>query len=178
MPRVAQPSQARAPVFVPLTDQQPGVITGLLRAAYAELLDEDPRWRREAERWDEYDRDVFAYRATVGSCLFLTSIGERIAGFGSWDPRGRPEYAIIGHNCIVPEFRGRGLGRLQVEEILRRFREMGVETARVSTGEHPFFIPAQRMYRAIGFQEVRRIGPEPGMEYGIVEYAKKLGDAE
>ena len=44
----------------------------------------------------------------------LWRVGGRIAGFGSWDPRQAPDYGIIGHNCVLPEFRGEGLGKQQI----------------------------------------------------------------
>lgn len=157
--------------FVPIAGHPPGVVAALLRASYSELVKADSQWAQEQMNWEEYDRDVFAYPDSVGACLFLTRLDGRIAGFASWDPRQRPTY-IIGHNCILPEFRGRGLGRQQIEEILRRFCRLDAETARVTTNDHPFFVPAQRMYLGCGFREVRRIdGNSRGK---IIEYEKNL----
>jgi GNAT superfamily N-acetyltransferase len=160
--------------FAPSTCQGPGAISQLLRASYAQLLEVDPRWESEQAAWDEYDREVFAHPETAGASLFVIRICGQVAGFGSWDPRPRPAYGIIGHNCILPEFRGRGLGRRQVEEILRRLKALDVRTARVSTADHPFFIPANRMVAACGFREVRRIpwGRDPSV--AIIEYEKPL----
>lgn len=52
---------------------------------------------------------------------------------------------------------------------------MAIETARVSTSDHPFFVPAQRMYAACGFREVRRIrwDRDPGLR--MIEYEKEIG---
>jgi GNAT superfamily N-acetyltransferase len=154
--------------------EKPGLIATLLRASYEELTKNDPLWEQEQEKWDEYDREVFAYPDTVGACLFLTRVDGLIAGFASWDPRHAPEYAVIGHNCILPEFRGNGLGRGQINEVLRRFSALGVRSAKVSTCDHPFFVSAQRMYTACGFTEVRRIPWEEAPAIGIIEYEKKL----
>ena len=161
--------------FIAVTDQRPGMIAALLRASYAELLKTDPRWEREAVKWAEYDREVFAHPKTVGACIFLTRLGERIAGFGSWDPRQGPAYATIGHNCILPEYRGKGLGRQQIQEILRRFQTLGIKTAKVSTNDHPFFAPAQHVYAACGFREVRRIPWERDPDQKLIEYEKEIG---
>lgn len=162
------------PEFTALADESPGTIAALLRASYAELLKLDPRWDAEPANWDEYDRQVFAYPTTVGACLFLTRLGTRIVGFGSWDPRQRPEYGIVGHNCILPEFRGKGLGQQQILEILRRFRALGIKTAKVSTCAHPFFLPAQRMYVACGFREVRRTPWDRDPTRNLIEYEMDL----
>jgi GNAT superfamily N-acetyltransferase len=161
--------------FVPLSHQRPGTIAALLRASYARLLELDPRWGAEARKWNEYDREAFENPGTVGACILFTLFDRRIAGFGSWDPRQRPEYGIVGHNCILPEFQGNGLGKRQIQEILRRFRMFGIKAAKASTGDHSFFIPAQRMYVACGFREVRRFtrGSDPGQK--LIEYEKNLG---
>jgi GNAT superfamily N-acetyltransferase len=161
--------------FTALRDERPGTIAVLLRSSYAELLKLDPHWESEQANWDAYDRDVFAFPKTVGACLFLTRVGERIAGFGSWDPRQRPEYGIVGHNCILPEFRCKGLGRQQIQEILRRFRMLGIRTARATTNDHPFFVPAQRMYLACGFREVRRIPWDRDPNRKAIEYEREVG---
>lgn len=161
--------------FTGMTDLRPGAIAALLRASYVELLKTDLRWEWEAANWDEYDREVFAHPKTVGACIFLTRLDERIVGFGSWDPRPEPAYAIIGHNCILPEFRGKGLGGQQIQEILRRFRALGIKTAKVSTHDHPLFVPAQHMYIACGFREMRRIPWERNPEQNLIEYEKDVG---
>lgn len=161
--------------FVTITDQEPGTIAALLRRSYRELLEADPLWKAEAAEWDEYDGQVFAHPDTVGACLFVTRVDGQIAGFGSWDPRGRPAYAVIGHNCILPDFRGRGWGRQQIQEILRRLHRLGVKMARVSTIGHTFFVPARRMCVACGFREVRRVVWDRDPRYHLIEYAKDIG---
>ncbi|MEN6369759.1 MAG: GNAT family N-acetyltransferase [Thermotogota bacterium] len=161
--------------FTALGDERPGTIAGLLRASYTDLLKLDPRWGDEATNWGEYDRDVFANPGTVGACLFLTRLGGRVVGFASWDPRQRPSYGIVGHNCILPPFRGRGLGRRQIEEVLRRFEALKIRAARVSTIDHWFFVPAQRMYVACGFREVRRVAWDRDPSLTVIEYEKDIG---
>jgi GNAT superfamily N-acetyltransferase len=161
--------------FATIAGQRPGLIAELLGLSYAELVESDSLWIPEREKWEEFDRDVFDHPDTVGACVFLTKVGGRIAGFGSWDPRPAPEYVIIGHNCILPEFRGRGLGRKQIEEILRRFRGLGARTAIVSTNDSPFFIPAQCMYISCGFREVGRTPWEPDPTQSIIEYEMDIG---
>lgn len=90
-------------------DQQPGLIAFLLKQSYAKLLESDQEhWGPEVPKWEQFDREVFAHPETIGSRIFLSWLNNQIVGFGSYDPRQRPEFGIIGHNCILPEFRGRG----------------------------------------------------------------------
>jgi GNAT superfamily N-acetyltransferase len=154
--------------FTALTKEEPGTIERLLRASYAELLTLDPLWKPEQANWVE------SHPETVGACLFLTRLDGRLAGFGSWDPRHGPEYGIVGHNCILPEFRRKGLGGRQIQEILLRLQMRGVRTARVTTSDHPFFVPAQRMYIALGFRETQRIPWDRNPSRELIEYEKKI----
>jgi len=142
--------------FTSVTGEKEGTVAGMLRRSYAELLATDPIWQSERANWEQYDKNIFDNPETVGFSIFLTRVDGDIVGFASWDPRQSPEYGIIGHNCVLPEFRGRGLGKIQIAEVLRRLQVLGIRNARVSTNEHPFFLPAQRMYAACGFREVRR----------------------
>ena len=163
-------------VFTTIEGERPGLIAGLLRESYADLLKADPRWESQLANWDAYDAEVFSHPDTVGACLFLTRVKGRVAGFGSWDPRQAPDYGIIGHNCVLPEFRCRGLGRQQVLEILRRLQRIGVEKVMVSTCDHPFFIPSQRMYLACGFREVRRVSWMQGPGQVMIQYERDAGE--
>lgn len=162
--------------FETLDTQQPGIIAGLLQRSYADLLAAEPAiWGGLAADFAKYDRECFANSTTVGRCVLVATVDGEPVGFASWDPRGRAEgRAIIGHNCVVPEWRGRGLGRAQVGEVLRRLAEEGFGVVEVSTSEHPFFAAAQRMYRACGFVEAGRAAGGPDERYGVVHYARKL----
>ena len=160
--------------FIKLSAGKPGILSAILRASYADLLRTDPEWESEAENWDQYDRDAFAQPGTVGACLFLTRAGGRIAGFASWDPRKGPEYGIVGHNCILPEFRGRGLGKIQIMEILSRFEKLSIRNAKATTLDHPFFAPAQSMYRSCGFRETSRIPWDRDTSRSLIQYERVI----
>jgi GNAT superfamily N-acetyltransferase len=92
----------------------------------------------------------------------------------SYDPRPGPSYSVIGQNCVLPEYRGRGFGSRQILEILGRFRAKNVALARVTTSEHPFFIPARTMYRDLGFRETRCFAGGPDPRYQLIELEKGL----
>lgn len=154
----SQRNQAAPPLrFGGLDEEKPGSLDRLLRAAYEPLLagDEAGYWREEALRWAEFDKMAFTV-APMGRCVFLTWLDDRLAGFGSFDPRGAPEYALVGHNCVDPRCQGQGIGGHQLAEILRRLRALEVARIKVSTLDTPFFLPARKMYERAGFKLVSR----------------------
>jgi len=59
-------------------------------------------------------------------------------------------------------------------EILKRFREMNFKKAIVSTNEHEFFYPAQKMYLACGSREIRRFWGAGDRDYVMIEYERAL----
>ena len=161
--------------FTPITQHKPGLIALLLLQSYGEILAAEQRyWLQEEDKWRQFDREVFENPDTIGRCVFITSWEDRPIGLGSFDPRPKPEYGIIGHNCIVPQFRGRGYGRQQIFEILNRLRGLQIKRAIASTSEHPFFWPAQKMYVSCHFVESKRYigGPDP--RYRLIEYSRQL----
>jgi ribosomal protein S18 acetylase RimI-like enzyme len=156
--------------FAPISRYRPGALSDLLHKSYAGLIQECPAyWKQEGEKWDDFDRQAFAHPDTVGKCVFVSCLDDRSIGLASYDPRPGPRYGLIGQNCVLPEYRGQGFGKQQILEILRRFGEYQIRSARVSTSEHPFFRPALRMYQSLGFKETRRLigGPDP--RYKIIE---------
>ena len=75
--------------------------------------------------------------------------GRAAIGFVTWDPRNRPEYVEIGHNGIREQYKGRGYGRLQLEEALRRIREYeGLKRIIVCTNSN---LIAPKNYESAGF---------------------------
>jgi GNAT superfamily N-acetyltransferase len=156
-------------------EREPGVIFRLLHQIYAELVRAQPKlWEPEKENWENFDRNVFENPGTIGACTFLSWCGKDIVGFFSFDPRPGPAYGVIGHNCILPGYRSRGFGKRQIAEILRQFGQMGIRQARVSTNDHPFFVPAQRMYTACGFVEVKRVPFERDPKQNMIHYEMEI----
>ena len=167
--------QHRLLAFRPVTQYKPGIIASFLRQCYAEILTSEPlHWKAEEAKWLEFDREVFGNPETVGRCIFITCLGEEEIGFGSFDLRQRPELGIIGHNCVLPRFQGKGHGKRQMLEILLRLKQMGIKRARVTTSEHPFFVPARKMYRGCGFQETRKLVGGPDPRFKLVEFEIEL----
>ena len=155
--------------FTPISEHLPGTIFSLLRESYAPLWNE----RMEAN-YRKVDQDTFENPDTIGACTFITCLNDEPIGFACYDPRPGPESAIIGHNCILPTYQGRGFGRQQIAEILRRLREREFHKVTVTTSDHPFFVPAQKLYLACRFREVRRFNQTPDSECLTIEYQINL----
>jgi GNAT superfamily N-acetyltransferase len=158
--------------FKPVADCRVGTFSRLLVQSYAALLSE-PQWEAEQDKFVQFDREVFENPETVGRCVFATLLENRVIGFASLDPR-KGSIGLVGHNCILPEFRGNGYGKQQLLELLRQMRTRGICKARASTSEHPFFLSARGMYVACGFLEKRRYAGGPDPRYRLIEYEREL----
>lgn len=159
--------------FKSLIEHQEGTFFNLLNKCYVGLGKIIPEYRTEwINDWKEYDNEIFNNPDTVGACGFVTYLNDVIIGFASWDPRRYPT-GIIGHNCILPRFRGNGYGQYQINEIINRFKILNFKKALTSTMDHDFFSTAQKMYLACGFDEKRRFLAKD-KNYNMIEYEKLL----
>jgi len=120
----------------------------------------------------KFNNDCFENPNSIGSCVFLSYFNNELVGFASYDPRNIPEFGIVGQNCILPQYRGRGFGKLQIAEILRIFKEKGARKVKVTTGQVSFHIPSQKMYESLGFIEVARGAGDDG--YLTIDYEVQL----
>lgn len=118
--------------------------------------------------------DAYENPESVGKCLFFSLLEDELVGFGSYMPKSELNSAIIGHNCVLSHFRGSGFGTQQILEIVGRFQEIKLVKAVVTTGDHAFFVPAQKMYLACGFTETRRYAGGPDPRYQLIEYERAL----
>jgi len=163
--------------FTPFAEHEPGLVLSLLSRSYAPYLALDSQAARAwPTDWAAYDREVSQHPDTVGACGFVTCLEGRPVGFASWDPRGRPT-SVSGHNCVLPAFQGQGYGTAQIRRVLEILRTRGFEHVRVTTGDHPFFLPAQRMYEACGFREIARGHRDPRVALRMIDYQLSLRDA-
>jgi len=126
----------------------PGTLAGMLTAAYAANAEITAADR---EDWRAFDAFVYDHLAVMENCGFVSVLGNEPVGFITWDPRGLPREVKIGHNCILPAYRGRGLGKEQLGAALMRIEARRPACVTVITGATPFFLPARRMYEALGF---------------------------
>ena len=156
-------------MFKPFSIESPGAIYRLLLESYSDLIRDNPAWCAEWQRnWKKYDEDIFAQPHTIGECGFITRVDGTVIGFASYDPRGQAGSALVGHNCILPAFRGKGFGTLQLRELLRVLRRRGFLKAVATTCDHVFFMPARRMYAACGFKETGRSGTAPASGFRTI----------
>ena len=135
--------------YIKLKDIEPGNIYKALCTSYREWED----FLKYENDWKQFDKDIHNFPDTIGGSGFGTLLDENFVGFISWDPRQFPSYVIIGHNCVLPEYRNRGLGKHQVSYALNSFKQYGFDFARVSTKRDPFFKYARKMYESCGFVE-------------------------
>ena len=128
-----------------------GTLAGLLTDAYSF----DPRFARHwASDWRTFDDFFFDHPEIAERCGFITVFGETPIGFASWDPRNRPAFVEIGHNCIRSGWKGRGFGTRQMQEAIRRISVARPRKIFVVTSAP--LLSAQRMYERAGFRECAR----------------------
>ncbi len=84
----------------------------------------------------------------------MTVLEEKPVGFVSWNPTNLPDSAEVGHNCILTKHKGKGYGKRQMREAVRRIIAQGAKKIAVWTNE--VCVPAQRTYESAGFQFVKK----------------------
>lgn len=103
--------------------------------------------------WKEYDEFFYNNLDIIDKYSFITVLDGKPIGHISWDPRHRPDYVEIGHNCILTKYKGKGYGHIQLEEAIRRIKEYdNLKKIIVTTNE--LFVPAQRNYESVGFIKI------------------------
>lgn len=132
--------------FQNISDFETGTITSMLKDAYAPLLIEFPPLQ---DGWSDLEESAQEYPL----CFFITTLNGEAVGFSSINP-SNPSEVHMGHNVILPQFQNRGIGKLQLEEQLRRCREWNFKEIWAVTGAIPFFLPARKMYLYKGFEVV------------------------
>jgi ribosomal protein S18 acetylase RimI-like enzyme len=130
-----------------------GTLLDLLTDAYSFDSRYEQAWYAD---WQTFDQFFYDNLQIADTCGFITVLHGEPIGFVSWDPRKRPEYVEIGHNCIALKHKGRGYGKLQLQEAVNRISQYDVKKIIVTTNDD--LIPAQHMYEAVGFSryQVRR----------------------
>lgn len=144
-----------------------GILFELLTDAYSFDSRYGQYWSSD---WRAFDDFFFDNAEIADRCGFITTLRDEAIGFASWDPRNMPEYAVIGHNCVATKHKGRGWGKMQLQEAVTRIMQNDVEKIIVTTDGS--LIPAQRMYESIGFKECQRRKNEdcPDFTGGYIDY--------
>ena len=128
---------------------------GILKNQLMNAYSFDQRWPDLFKSdWQEYDDFFFENEKILSSCGFVTCLNGKPIGHISCDPRNAPGYVIIGHNCILTEYKGNGYGKKQLSEAVRRIIEsQNPERIIVSTNDR---LIAKYNYESEGFKLVRR----------------------
>lgn len=143
--------------FRKLTDFPRGTLYGILVDAYS--FDERNRRIWDAN-WKETDAFFYDHPEIADKYSLVTCLNGEPIGFVTWDPRNRPESVEIGHNGIREKYKGRGYGRLQLEEALRRIRAY------------------ENLKRIIVVTNSRLIAPKNYESAGFVLYDSKPNETE
>jgi ribosomal protein S18 acetylase RimI-like enzyme len=132
--------------FKKLSGFNRGILFELLSDAYSY----DPRYEQSGiSDWQACDNFFFDNLQVADRCVFITTLNDEPIGFVMWDPRNMPEYAEIGHNCIASQYKGKGYGKIQLQEAVNRIIQHDVHKIIVTTNDD--LNPAQRMYESVGF---------------------------
>lgn len=132
--------------FRKFTDFERGIMYDILADAYS--FDERYRecWN---DNWKESDNFFFENPDIADKYGFVTCLDNKPIGFICWDPRNRPEYVEIGHNGIRTKYKGKGFGKKQLQEAIRRINEyQNLKEIRVCTNSN---LVAPRNYESVGF---------------------------
>ena len=120
--------------FRKFTDYNRGIMYEILKDAYS--FDERCAicWD---ENWRQSDAFFFDNPDIADKYGFITCYKGEPIGFICWDPRNRPQYVEIGHNGIRTKYKGKGFGKAQLSEAVRRIKEYeGLKEIRVWTNSN------------------------------------------
>ena len=137
--------------FRNISDFNRGILYRLLADAYSF----DNRWRECCDKdWIAFDHFFFDNLDIADKYGFITALDGEPIGHISWDPRHRPDYVEIGHNCIASEYKGNGYGKRQLMEAIDRIRQYdGLKKIIVCTNSN---LVAPRNYESAGFKLCRK----------------------
>lgn len=89
--------------------------------------------------------------------------GERLAGIGAL-ARLDERHAELKSMRVADAFRGTGVGRALLRQLMAEARARGIHTLWLETGSAESFLPAQRLYESEGFTRCEPFGsyvPDP-----------------
>ena len=145
---------------------------------YNQLLDSysfDFKWKENFEKeWIKYDDFFYDHLQFTNSCGFIILLNEEPIGHISWDPRNLPEYVIIGHNCILTKYKGKGYGHILLQEAINRIKKYeNIKKIIVTTNET--LVPARHNYESVGFKcKNRRQNLDTPFSGDYIDYEIKL----
>lgn len=153
--------------FKKISEFPKGTLYNQLVDAYSFNVNCQKAWD---QMWKEYDNFFYSNLESIADKFgFITVVDGIAVGHISWDPRNKPNEVTIGHNCILSSFKGRGYGKLQLEEAINRIKEYDVKKIVVTTNE--ILLPAQKNYESVGFIKVaERKNTETSFAGNYIDY--------
>jgi len=177
-PEPLTPQSSERVEFRDVSSPEAGSLEGLLKACSVVPsiggVVAARQWQNELHR---IERDVNRRTLRDGG-TFVTYLGDTPIGYGSPHLTESPTLGVVGYNCIMPEFRCRGYGRMQLLEIVRRLEACGTERIEATTSLHPFFLPARRMYVACGFKESGTHPTSDSARHQLIDYSRAARNLE
>lgn len=153
--------------FKEFSNFQRGIMFELLKDSYSF----ESRYIRDwTTNWKESDDFFYDNLQIADECGFVTVLGGEAIGFICWDPRNKPNYVEIGHNCIATKYKGNKYGKMQLQEAVNRIKSKKVNKIIVTTDGR--LIPAQKNYESVGFTYVRKHENKENPEYAgdLIDY--------
>ena len=145
---------------------------------YNQLVDAysfDERCRKAWDTmWRKHDDFFYGHPEIADKYTFMTVLDGTPIGHISWDPRNRPDYVEIGHNCIMTKYKGNGYGKLQLQEAIRRIKAYE-NLKRIIVTTNALTLPAQKNYERAGFVKVgERVNAETPFSGNYIDYEMVL----
>ena len=137
--------------FKKITEFPRGTLAALLKDGYSFDTRLEGYWQSQ---WQEFDDFFYDNTHIAETCGFMTVLGGEAIGFVTWHPSIKNKTAEVGHNCIATKYKGKGYGKLQMREAVKRIIEQGAKMITVWTNER--LVPAQRTYESAGFKFVEK----------------------
>ena len=133
---------------------KPGLFQEITKKCYEPLFQYFPDKKAEFhQQWENSDKETFDNPDTIGKCVFVSCINEKPIGFASWDPRQKP-LGIIGQNCILPEYQGKGFGKQLINEFILTCKKEGTLRIILETDAECNY----GFYENLGFNHIASFG--------------------
>ncbi|MCW4114673.1 GNAT family N-acetyltransferase [Aurantimonas sp. MSK8Z-1] len=145
----------------PLTDEVRGLVAAL-NAHLQPLSPPEFQFQLTAEQMAGEGVTVFVARDAVGRAVAMGSLKAHDDALGE-----------VKRMFVDPMLRGTGLGRLCLEAVEAKARELGLRRLVLETGNTPGFEPAWRIYERAGFTRRGAFLDYPDSPYSRF-YEKKL----
>jgi ribosomal protein S18 acetylase RimI-like enzyme len=127
--------------------------------------------------WESYLSNIMDIRSRLNVAeLIVAEVNGKLAGTVTlysnparaveegW-PAGWAGVRLLG---VLPEYRGRGIGRALMEECIKRCRNSGIHTLGLHTSE--LMDVARRMYEKMGFRRIPELDHHPAPGITVMAY--------